>query len=243
MRGIILAGGKGTRLLPATRITNKHLIPILNRPMIEYPLGTLKMMGITDIMIVSGGDHIGHIAQYLGDGQDFGVELTYRVQRDAGGIAQALGIARDFAHGGPVAVILGDNVFDNEAVMPFVEYLNDGQAHLFTKEVKDPERFGVLVMEGATPEHPLRNKYKIVEKPKEHVGNEAVTGLYVYPAEVFDIIKTLQPSGRGELEITDVNNAFIDREKCVGHRIGQAFWSDAGTPESLFEVTQWAYGK
>lgn len=244
MKGIILAGGKGTRLLPMTRVTNKHLIPVLNNPMVLYPIETLKSLGITDILIVTGGEHIGGFAEFLGDGSELGVTLTYRVQKEAGGIAQALGLAKDFAQGQPVAVILGDNIFDNlgiKSAMSKYEGAVFEVAHIFTKRVEDPNRFGVLVRLGATEEEPLRNRIEIVEKPKYFVSDEAVTGLYIYPAEVFDIIPTLAPSARGELEITDVNNALIARDKCVAHDIGTSFWSDAGTPESLLAVTKWAY--
>ena len=230
MRGVILAGGKGTRLLPVTQVVNKHMVPILNRPMITYPLGTLKSLGISDILVVSGGDHIGGIAEFLGDGSGFGVSFTYRVQRDAGGIAQALGLARDFANGQAIAVILGDNIFDNQVVSKKARGLDPTNAHIFTKIVKDPQRFGVVTPGGL-----------IVEKPKKPKSNQAVTGLYVYPPEVFGIIPALNPSARGELEITDVNNYFIQNKKCVVHSLGNAFWSDAGTPQSLFEVTVWAF--
>lgn len=231
MKGIILAGGKGTRLLPITRVTNKHLVPILNKPMVLYPIETLKALGITDILIVTGGDHIGGFAEFLGDGAEYGITLTYRVQKDAGGIAQALGLAKDFAQGQPVAVILGDNVYQNDVFRATPD--TSRMAHVYTKHVADPNRFGVLVREDAG--------YRIVEKPKEFIGNEAVTGLYIYPADVFDIIPTLTPSARGELEITDVNNAYIAQNRLLPHDIGDAFWSDAGTPESLLAVTKWAY--
>lgn len=246
MKGIILAGGKGTRLLPMTKVTNKHLIPVLNNPMVLYPIETLFELGIRDILIVTGGNHIGDFAEFLGDGSEYGVSLTYRVQREAGGIAQALGLAKDFAQGEPVAVILGDNIFDNRGPAEAMKEYAGGafdKAHLFTKVVEDPNRFGVLVRHGATEEEPLRNKIEIIEKPKYEVSKEAVTGLYIYPAEVFDIIPTLAPSARGELEITDVNNAFIERDKCIAHNIGESFWSDAGTPESLLAVTKWAYDR
>lgn len=237
-RGIILAGGKGTRLLPATRITNKHLIPILETPMILYPLATLKVMGITDIMIVSGGNHIGDFADFLGDGSDYGVHLTYRVQKEAGGIAQALGLAADFARGENVAVILGDNIFDNVVLAERFVWdrpFSLSNAHLFVKEVENPQRFGVLALDN-------RGGFIIEEKPKNPKTNRAVTGLYIYPPEVFDIVPTLVPSGRGELEITDVNNYFIEMKKCMAHEF-PGFWSDAGTPDSLFEVIKWVKSK
>lgn len=240
MRGIILAGGKGTRLRPATYAMNKHMVPILETPMILYPLATLKLLGCTDILIVSGGNHIGAFAEFLGDGTDRGVSLTYRVQSEAGGIAQALGLAREFAGGQGVervAVVLGDNVFDNEEIAGFrqvVENEDPDSAHLFIKEVPNANRFGVLVHDGG-------DKYKILEKPEVvPEGAKAVTGLYIYPQNVFDIVKKLKPSARGELEITDVNNWYIENEQCLATEL-HGFWSDAGTPESLYEVTKWAY--
>ena len=234
MKGVILAGGKGTRLLPATKVVNKHMVPILNRPMITYPLETLKALGITEILIVSGGNHIGGIAEFLGDGSEFGVALTYRVQMEAGGIAQALGLAKDFVQGHQVAVILGDNVFDNA----FIADLYPGDlehARLFVKKVEDPQRFGVITKVGG--------EYHIIEKPTlVPIDAMAVTGLYIYPPDVFDIVPMLIPSARGELEITDINNHYVKAGRCTATDV-RGFWSDAGTPESLFEVTKWAYGK
>ncbi len=226
MKGIILAGGKGTRLLPATRVMNKHMIPILNTPMIVYPLRTLLHFNVKDIMVISGGDHIGQIAEFLGDGSEFGVKLTYRVQKEAGGIAEALGLAEDFSAGGSVLVILGDNIFENSSIMNLP--ISDTDATIFVKSVKDPERFGVYMY----PEG-------IIEKPLHPKTDLAVTGLYAYPPEVFSVIKNLLPSSRGELEITDVNNYFIDKERCLVNEVG-GFWSDAGTPASLLEVIDWA---
>lgn len=215
LRGIILAGGKGTRMLPATRVMNKHMIPVLNIPMIEYPLKTLIGMGIKEIMVVSGGNHIGQIAEYLGDGSDYGVSLTYRVQKEAGGIAQALLLAEGFVDG-QFAVILGDNYFDE---LPKV--LPRGMA-IITKKVRNPQRFGVL------------SGSKITEKPKKPKSNLAVTGLYFYTQEVFEYIKTLKPSKRGELEITDLNNWCL--KQCAIVLEHKGFWSDMGTPESMLDT-------
>ena len=214
----------GTRLRPATLAMNKHMVPILNKPMVLYPLETLKSLGITDILLVTGGNHMGSFAEFLGDGSDFGVSLTYRVQKEAGGIAQALALAKDFANGEQIAVILGDNVFEND----FVPFFEKDIAYIYLKYVRDANRFGVF-QDG-----------KIVEKPQTTAGGMAVTGLYIYPPNVFDILPTLKPSGRGELEITDVNNAFIITDKCAVREV-KGFWSDAGTPESLANVTKWAY--
>jgi len=230
MRGIILAGGKGTRLQPATFAMNKHMVPVLNKPMILYPLETLKDLGVTDILIVSGGNHLGAFADFLGDGADYGVDLTYRVQREAGGIAEALGLAEDYASGEEVAVILGDNVFEPGQFDEAKLELLDGYAHIFIKKVPDASRFGVY------------DSGAIIEKPQGVKEGYAVTGLYVYPQDVFDVIRTLTPSARGELEITDVNNHYLKAGTC-GVRYVDGFWSDAGTPESLAEVTAWAHGR
>ena len=236
MKGLILAGGKGTRLKPATLTINKHMVPILNKPMILYPLHTLIHAGVTDIMIVTGGEHIGSIAEFLGDGSGYGVQLTYRVQKDAGGIAQALGLAKDFVGDDSVVVILGDNIYENEklpASLP--DGVGSKRAMLFLSPVKDPERFGVPTFEGETI-------VAIDEKPAKPKSNYAVTGLYVYPPNVFDIIPTLKPSGRGELELSDVNDWYVKRGACA-HHIFEGFWSDAGTRDSLKDVVDWVHAQ
>lgn len=218
--GVILCGGKGTRMLPATKVVNKHMIPVLNKPMVLYPLQTLIDMGIKDILIVSGGNHIGDLAEFLGDGSAYGVDLTYKVQKEAGGIAQALLLAEDFVDE-QFVVILGDNYFEK---IPSV--LPRGMA-IVTKKVKNPKRFGVLT--GS----------KIVEKPSKPKSNNAVTGLYFYTPEVFDYIKTLKPSKRGELEITDLNNWCLQHGAIVlGYK---GFWSDMGTPESMLATIKHIY--
>lgn len=234
MRGIILAGGEGTRLKPLTLVANKHLLPVYNKPMILYPLETLKSFSISDILIVSGGEHIGRFAEFLGDGSDYGVNLTYKVQRGAGGIAQALGLAEDFADDDRIMVILGDNIFENDKI-PRDDYPKEN-AVLFFKEVGDPGRFGVPVFKDSGE---LEN---IEEKPKVPKSKYAVTGLYSYPSTVFDIIKTLKPSGRGELEITDVNKHYIKVGKC-SYEVLDGFWSDAGTFESLFRSSSWIWSR
>ncbi len=231
MKGIILAGGLGTRLLPITRQVNKHLVPILSKPMVMFPISTLKSLGVKDIMIVSGGGHMGGFTDFFRDGSEFGIDLTYRVQKDAGGIAQALGVASDFADGERVAVILGDNVFDNKDIIKhFNPEERPDMAHIFAKKVPDPERFGVITWEAGGD-----GKFTIEEKPANPQTGLAVTGLYIYPGDVFDIIPKLKPSARGELEITDVNNYFVNRDNCILHVI-DGFWSDAGTPESLYKA-------
>lgn len=219
-KGIILCGGKGTRMLPITRVVNKHMIPVLNEPMVLYPLRTLKGMGVEDILIVSGGNHIGDIAEFLGDGSDYQVNLTYKVQKEAGGIAQALLLAESFVGEEQFVVILGDNYFESSFLWP-----EKGFCRFVTKEVEDPSRFGVLDEETLT----------IEEKPEKPKSKRAVTGIYFYTPEVFDFIKTLEPSARGELEITDVNNwclknILTDIIDCWG------FWSDMGTPESMYNT-------
>jgi glucose-1-phosphate thymidylyltransferase len=234
--GIILAGGMGTRLRPLTLTTNKHLIGIYDRQMIFYPLELLRdSFGITDILIVSGGEHVGGFAELLQDGSEYGVNLTYRVQRNAGGIAQALGLAKDFTAGRPVAVVLGDNVFSDFVGMA-TKYPDPDQAVLFIKEVADPGRFGVPVFDS------VGNVIRIEEKPKVPASQFAVTGLYYYPNDVFDVIKTLKPSARGELEITDVNNFYIEKNRAVMAKV-QGFWSDAGTPKSLLEASIYVANK
>lgn len=224
--------------MPATRVMNKHLIPILNRPMILYPLETLRdVFGVTDILIVSGGDHIGGFAEFLGDGSEHGVSLTYRVQTEAGGIAQALSLAEDFAAGEPIAVILGDNIFDNASLKRSVKTMrcSDGEAAVFLKEVPDASRFGV-------PTFDRKGKItKISEKPQNPASSYAITGLYLYPADVFQKVRRIKPSARGELEITDVNDAYVRAGKCR-HALLDGFWSDAGTPASLARTVEWAMG-
>jgi glucose-1-phosphate thymidylyltransferase len=227
MKGVILAGGSGSRLLPMTKVTNKHLLPVYDKPMIYYPLQTLIDTGIKQIMIVSGKGHAGHFLELLGSGKDFGVKFTYEIQEEAGGIAQALGLAEDFADNESVAVILGDNIFE-DSFKDSVKDFNEG-AKVFLKEVPDPHRFGVAEVKGD-------KIIGIEEKPKEPKSNLCITGLYVYDSKVFDIIKTLKPSARGELEITDVNNQYIKQGKMSFAKVN-GFWSDAGTIPSLYRAS------
>ena len=227
MKGIILAGGSGSRLMPMTKVTNKHLLPIYDKPMIYYPMQTLMDMGIKQIMIVSGKGHAGHFLELLGSGKDFGVKFTFEIQEEAGGIAQALGLAEDFADNEPVAVILGDNIYEDNFKKE-IQNFKEG-AKVFLKEVPDPQRFGVAEVKGD-------KIVSIEEKPKEPKSNLCVTGLYIYDAKVFDIIKTLKPSDRGELEITDVNNHYVEKGKMSFAKV-KGFWSDAGTVESLYRAS------
>lgn len=233
MQGIILAGGKGTRMLPATRVINKNMIPILNVPLIVYGVELLKKFGITKIMIVSGGDHIGSFADFLGDGSEYGVDLTYKVQGQALGISHALSLARDFIpKGESFMVSLADNVFDLGAQ---TFSLDTDRATIFLKEVSDPRRYGVASLDGA-------RVTAIEEKPTQPKSNYAVTGLYAYPYEAFSVIDTLKPSARGEYEVTDLNNHFVNAGRCDAYVI-DGFWSDAGTPDSLLEVMNHMHAK
>ena len=227
MKGVILAGGTGSRLFPLTKVTNKHLLPVYDKPMICYPLNTLINAGIDDILIVSGRGHVGHFLELLGSGSELGVTLSYEIQEGAGGIAQALGLARRWADNDHVTVILGDNIFE-DAVKDAVQSFTSG-ARIFLKEVQDAERFGVAEVEG-------NHIVGIEEKPKQPRSNLAVTGLYIYDADVFQVIKELKPSGRGELEITDVNNAYIRKGVMTFSRL-KGFWSDAGTFDSLLRAS------
>jgi len=228
MKGIILAGGTGSRLYPLTKVTNKHLLPVYDKPMIYYPLQTLIDAGIDDIMIVSGRGHAGHFLELLGSGAEFGVRLTYEIQDEAGGIAQALALAADFADDDNVSVILGDNIFQ-DSVKDAMHLFETG-AHIFLKKVPDAGRFGVAEVDGGT-----RQVLSIEEKPDVPKSDYAVTGLYVYDSSVFEIIRTLKPSGRGELEITDVNNEYI-RQGSMKYSVVDGHWSDAGTFDSLLRA-------
>ncbi len=232
MKGIILAGGLGKRLYPLTKVTNKHLLPVYNKPMIYYPMETLIRAEIDDIMIVTGGNNAGDFLRLLGNGHDFGLKhINYTYQEGEGGIADALSLAEHFAGGEKIVVILGDNIIEGSiknAVMDF-EKQKEG-AKLLLKEVPDPERFGVVEFEGD-------NVLNIEEKPEKPKTNYVVIGIYMYDSAVFDITRTLRPSGRGELEITDVNNAYIERGM-VTYEILDGWWTDAGTFDSLMRANQ-----
>ncbi|MBP1747504.1 MAG: rffH [Deltaproteobacteria bacterium] len=231
MKGIILAGGLGSRLAPLTRITNKHLLPVYDKPMIYYPIEALIKAGITDIMIVTGGNHAGDFLRLMGNGRDFGLKhLNYTYQEGEGGIADALSLAEYFADGDSICVILGDNIIERniiKAVRDFKEQKTG--AKIMLKEVPDPERFGVAQIE----DDRLIN---IVEKPKNPRSNLAVIGIYLYDTRVFDIVKTLKPSDRGELEITDVNNAYV-KDGTMTWEMLDGWWTDAGTFESLLRAS------
>ena len=226
MKGIILAGGSGTRLLPLTKITNKHLLPVGREPMIVHPVRKLTQAGIRDILVVTGCEHMGDVVRLLGSGRDFDCEFTYRVQDQAGGIAQALSLGRDFARGEKIVVLLGDNIFQDELGMYCERFARQGRgARILLKRVPDPQRYGVAEIEGTSI-------VSIEEKPLHPKSQYAVTGIYMYDDRVFDIVAQLRPSGRGELEITDVNNAYIKRGE-LGFDVLEGYWTDAGTHESL----------
>jgi glucose-1-phosphate thymidylyltransferase len=226
MKGVILAGGTGSRLFPLTKVTNKHLLPVGKAPMIFYPLAKMKEAGIREILIVTGKEHMGDVVSLLGSGTDLGLDLTFRVQDQAGGIAQALGLAENFAKGDKIAVILGDNIFE-DSIRDFVAEFEkqESGAKILLKEVHDPERYGVAELDG-------NDVLSIEEKPKQPKSNWSVTGIYMYDSNVFEVVKTLKPSGRGELEITDVNNAYVRMGTLTSNKfIG--WWTDAGTFDSL----------
>ena len=230
MKGVILAGGTGSRLKPLTKITNKHLLPVYNKPMIYFPLETLLDAGIKDILIVSGKEHAGDFLKLLGSGKDFNAKFTYEIQDEAGGIAQALSLAEDFADGEKVVVVLGDNIIEDSIKNAVKEFEKSDSAFIFLKKVPDTGRFGVAELKG-------KKVVSIEEKPIKPKSNFAVTGIYMYPPEVFKVIKTLKPSNRGELEITDVNNFFAKKGKLKSSFL-KGYWSDAGTFESLFRVAE-----
>ena len=231
MKGIILAGGHGSRLFPLTKIFNKSLLPIYDKPMIYYPLQTLKEVGCKEVCIVSGKEHCGQIMNQLGSGEEYGVDITYRVQEKPGGIAQALGLCREFAGTENVFVCLGDNIFEDNFSDLKLNYF-DSWCHIFLKEVPDPERFGVPVFQGMD-----KHLVKVEEKPEKPMSDYAVTGLYMFNHEVWSIIDTLKPSERGELEVVDLINWYIDRGKTTYSEL-KGFWSDAGTPDSLVQANK-----
>lgn len=226
VRGVILAGGKGTRLGELTKVTNKHLLPVGPYPMVYHPLKKLTGAGIRDIMLVSGTEHMGDFVELLGSGHEHYCTLTYRVQDEAGGIAQALGLAALFCKDARCAVILGDNIF-LDPLKPMLEAANRVPDHAWValKQVPDPSRYGVAELRGD-------RIVSIEEKPKQPKSDYAIAGIYIYPADVFDVIKTLKPSRRGELEITDVNRHYLEQGR-LGHSFLQGYWTDAGTLESL----------
>lgn len=231
LRGVILAGGKGSRLGELTKVTNKHLLPVGPYPMVYYPLKKLVGAGIREILLVSGTEHMGDFVELLGSGREHGCALTYRVQDEAGGIAQALGLAALFCRGARSVVILGDNVFQ-ESLRPLMAEADRRPDHawLALKQVHDPGRYGVAEVDG-------NRVVGIEEKPDQPKSDYAVSGIYVYPPDVFEIVPTLKPSRRGELEITDVNMHYLRSDR-LGYTVLSEYWTDAGTPDSLATANQ-----
>ncbi|KAF0135290.1 MAG: glucose-1-phosphate thymidylyltransferase [Candidatus Saganbacteria bacterium] len=236
MKGVILAGGTGSRLFPLTKVTNKHLLPVGRLPMIYHPINKLIEIGIEEILIVTGVEHMGDIVTLLGSGKSFNCKFTYKVQDEAGGIAQALFLAQEFVGTDNMIVILGDNIFEDN-LSPFLKKFKNQKngAMVLLKEVSDPHRFGVVeIIDGKIT--------KIEEKPKKPKSKFAVTGIYFYDDSVFEVIKNLKPSSRGELEISDVNNAFLKKGELEYDNLS-GWWSDAGTFESLERATLLKEGK
>ena len=236
MKGVILAGGLGSRLQPMTRVTNKHLLPVYDRPMIYYPLQQMVEAGLTEILIVTGGSSAGDFLKLLGNGKEFGLKhLNYTYQEGEGGIAEALGLAEHFSDGEPLCVILGDNLFQDSLAPHVAAYREQGTgAMILLKEVEDAHGFGVVEMEGD-------RITGIVEKPADPPSNLAVTGCYFLDGQVFEIIRGLERSDRGELEITDVNNAYIARGQ-MEYRVLEGWWTDAGTIGSLYRASEMVAG-
>ncbi|MEZ6233623.1 MAG: sugar phosphate nucleotidyltransferase [Phycisphaerales bacterium] len=236
MKGVILAGGLGTRLRPLTLVTNKHLLPIYDRPMVFYPIECLVNAGIRDILIVTGGDHAGDFLKVLRNGKHLGVQhLEYAYQEGEGGIADALKLAEDFAENQKVCVVLGDNIIEGSIAKAAGEFFAQRSgAKVLLKEVHDPQRFGVVRFDGEGDD---RRIAEIIEKPADPPSNLAVTGFYFYDQDVFDVCRTLKPSKRGELEITDVNNYYLKRGDLT-HNTLDGWWTDAGTFESLYRANR-----
>ena len=222
MKGVILAGGTGSRLFPITKVTNKHLLPVYDKPMIYYPLECMARAGIDEVMLVTGGNNSGDFIRLLGNGHEFGLKsLNYTYQEGAGGIAQALGLAEHFAAGQSICLILGDNIVEYTIREAARRFRHQGEgAKILLSQVENPQAYGVAEIDGDRVK-------RIVEKPKQDIGNWAVIGIYFYDGRVFDIIKTLKPSARNELEITDVNNAYIRKGQMTADPV-RGFWADAG---------------
>ena len=235
MKGIILAGGLGSRLLPITRVTNKHLMPVYDQPMVYYPIRTLLTAGIDDILIVTGGEHAGDFLKLLGNGKHLGIRhLEYTYQEGEGGIADALRLAEDFCDGEKSCVILGDNIIEGSIAEAADAFRSQSTgAKVLLKQVEDPERFGVVRF---TEDNPNGSIAEIIEKPQDPPSHFAVTGMYFYDADVFTMCNQLSPSERGELEITDVNNMYLKRGDLT-HALLQGWWTDAGTFESLHRAS------
>lgn len=236
MKGVVLAGGTGSRLYPLTKVTNKHLLPVGEKPMLLHPIAKLCEAGVTDILVVTGTEHMGDVVGLLGSGQDFGCHFTYRVQQEAGGIAQALSLAENFAGGEPICVLLGDNIFSASITGEVNRfYEQGGGARILLKEVPDPERYGVARVEGD-------RVLEILEKPEDPPTSLAVTGIYFYDHQVYDIIRRQRPSARGEYEITDVNNEYIQAGQLSWGEL-EGWWTDAGTYPSYHRANQMFFSR
>lgn len=236
MKGIILAGGTGSRLFPLTKVTNKHLLPVYDKPMIYYPIESLVKAGIKDIMIVSGKGHAGQFLELLGSGKEFDANFSYAIQEEAGGIAQALALTEDFAKNEKIVVYLGDNVLQDDISEAVNEFKSTPiGAKIFLKSVKNPSSYGIARVNNAKIE-------EIIEKPKEFISDLAVIGVYMYDNQVWDVVKTLKPSGRGELEITDVNNFYV-KQGTMTYNILKGWWGDCGESfESWLEASNLVAG-
>ena len=236
MKGVVLAGGLGSRLLPLTKVTNKHLLPVYNKPMIYYPIQTLVNAGVTEIMLVTGGNSAGDFLKLLGNGREFGLKhLSYTYQQGEGGIADALRLAQDFAEASKICVVLGDNIIERSIARAARAFADQPTgAKLILKEVPDAQRFGVAEFEGAPGRSPIR---RIIEKPANPPSAFAVTGMYFYDHDVFSMCNALTPSDRGELEITDVNNYYLNRGDMTCETL-EGWWTDAGTIPSLYRATR-----
>lgn len=237
IKGVILAGGTGSRLYPLTRVSNKHLLPVYDKPMIFYPIQTLVNAGIKEILIVSGAEYSNHFFRLLGKGNEFGASFSYAVQKEARGIADALKLAKNFSKGEKIVAILGDNIFEDSFKKHVKEFVGDknDSARIFLKKVPNANRFGVAKLG-------KNGVVEIKEKPKEPKTGYAVTGIYFYPPSVFRVIGKLMPSKRGEFEITDVNNYYVKTGKMKAVKLS-GFWSDAGTFESLFRASEFVKRK
>jgi glucose-1-phosphate thymidylyltransferase len=236
MKGVVLAGGTGSRLFPLTKVTNKHLLPVGQVPMIYHPISKLRESGIEEILIVTGVEHMGDVVNLLGSGKDFGCRFTYKVQEEAGGIAQALLLAENFAGRRPVCVLLGDNVFEAPITTSVAAFMQQEKgARVLLKRVSDPGRYGVVEVDGS-------RILGIEEKPAKPRSDLAVTGIYFYDGGVYDVIRTLKPSARGELEITDVNNVYLRRGE-LRYDVLEGWWTDAGTFDSLLLANELVRGR
>ena len=238
VKGVVLAGGLGTRLYPLTSITNKHLLPVWDKPMVYYPIKTLVDAGVRDVMVVTGGNNAGDFLRLLGNGKELGLKhIEYAYQKGEGGIADALRLTEDFIDGNKSVIVLGDNIIE-KSIKKFVDKFRkqDNGARILIKKVPDPERFGVVEFSAKDKDRKKKRITKIAEKPKKPKTPYAVTGIYMYDGRVFDIVKGLKPSNRGELEITDVNNAYIKHGQ-MEYDILSGFWTDSGTFESLLRAS------